>query len=110
MSIEQTNVVDFISVDRESGDVLLTISDHLQWGGESIAHLDLLGEKVASYVQYVENGQIYRHNNDYVGRRIVINIVQKYSGGDEADKYLLSLKGILASRGIGLRWGVRLLD
>ena len=32
MSIEQTEIVDFVNIDRKSGDVWLTISDHLTLG------------------------------------------------------------------------------
>lgn len=31
MSVEQLDVVDVISTDKESGHVVLTISDHLDW-------------------------------------------------------------------------------
>ena len=34
MSIEQTDVVDFIGTDKATGLVILTISDHLDWSDE----------------------------------------------------------------------------
>jgi hypothetical protein len=37
MSVEQTDVVDIISTDRETGQVVLTISDHLDWS-DSVGH------------------------------------------------------------------------
>lgn len=42
MSIEQADVIDAIVVDKETGQVVLTISDHLEWGDD---HLLLLQEK-----------------------------------------------------------------
>jgi hypothetical protein len=31
MSVDQPKIIDFIGVDRVSGEVILTISDHLEW-------------------------------------------------------------------------------
>jgi hypothetical protein len=42
MSIEQTDVVDFVGIDKKSGDALLTISDHLAWDQDEDEHLLLL--------------------------------------------------------------------
>jgi len=37
MTIEQLNVVDFTSIDKASGDVWLTITDHLPWDKDEVA-------------------------------------------------------------------------
>jgi len=39
MSIEQTDIVDIISTDRATGDVVLTISDHLDWSDIIALHI-----------------------------------------------------------------------
>jgi hypothetical protein len=36
MTIEETKKIDFISISKTSGDVRLTISDHLKWNGRSM--------------------------------------------------------------------------
>ncbi len=47
MSVEQTDVVDIVSVDKRSGHVVLTVSDHLDWS-DSLAHQRVLQEKLNS--------------------------------------------------------------
>jgi hypothetical protein len=65
MTIEQTHIVDFISIDPSSKEVVLSISDHLAWNGED-EHLLLLQEKLNHYLAFVESGEIltkYPHAN-----------------------------------------------
>ncbi len=52
MSVEQLNVVDIISTDKESGEVILTISDHLDWSN-TVAHQTALLEKFNKYLAFV---------------------------------------------------------
>ena len=48
MSIEQTDLIDIISIDRLTGETILTISDHLDWS-DSATHLRLLQNKLNRY-------------------------------------------------------------
>src|ERR1022692_1380713 len=57
MSIDQPDVVDIVSVDRMTGQVVLTISDHLDWS-DSTAHQLLLQSKLNRYLAFVERGEI----------------------------------------------------
>jgi hypothetical protein len=75
MSIEQVNVVDAIGVDKETGQVFLTISDHLEWNDE---HLLLLQEKLNLYISFVESGELLEAYPDSKGREVVISVVCKY--------------------------------
>jgi len=43
MSVEQPEVIDIVSTDRFTGEVVLTVSDHLDWS-DSTAHQLLLGK------------------------------------------------------------------
>jgi hypothetical protein len=46
MSVDQTDVVDFISLNQQ-GEVVLTVSDHLPWD-EANEHCLLLQEKLSA--------------------------------------------------------------
>jgi hypothetical protein len=52
VSIEQTDLVDIISIDRVTEEVTLTISDHLDWS-DCAAHLMLLQSKLNRYLTLV---------------------------------------------------------
>lgn len=56
MSIDQSDVIDFISTTPE-GKGVLTITDHLSWDMDF--HLELLQDKINRYLQFIESGQIY---------------------------------------------------
>ena len=57
MSVEQTHVVDIVSIDRETGHVILSIGDHLDWS-ESVGHKMILQTKLNKYLAFVESGEI----------------------------------------------------
>jgi hypothetical protein len=57
MSVEQKDVIDAIGVNKESGEVVLTISDHLDWEDTS-AHLLVLQDKINTYIAFIESGEI----------------------------------------------------
>ena len=75
MSIEEVGVVDAIGVGKETGQVFLTISDHLEWSDE---HLLLLQEKLNLYISFVESGELLEVYPDSKGREVVISVVFKY--------------------------------
>ena len=77
MSIDQTNVVDAIGVDNATGDVVLTIADHLEWTGSDNEHLLLLQEKLNTYLSFVESGELLEAYPDAKGRTVLIDVVCK---------------------------------
>lgn len=60
MSIEDADVVDFISVGA-SGAAELTISDHLDWE-DTERHIELLQYKIYRYLDFIESGELYQSN------------------------------------------------
>lgn len=57
MSVDQSETVDLLSFEKESGDVVLTVSDHLDWQ-KSVAHQQILQAKLNTYLAFVEGGQL----------------------------------------------------
>ena len=57
MSVEQPDVVDIISTDKQTGHVVLTISDHLDWSS-SKQHQMILQAKFNRYLAFVESGEL----------------------------------------------------
>ena len=61
MSIVETKVVDIIAVPEwEPENVILVITDHLEWGDKAQQgeHLLLLQEKINTYIAFIESGEI----------------------------------------------------
>lgn len=61
MSIVETKVVDIIAVPEwEPDNVVLVITDHLEWGDKAQEgeHLLLLQEKINTYIAFIESGEL----------------------------------------------------
>lgn len=53
MSVEEINSIDIISVDQ-TGQVILTVSDHLEWR-DNLKHQEILRAKLNVYLRFVES-------------------------------------------------------
>ncbi len=69
MSVSDADVIDTIGTDRETGDIVLTVSDHLGWGEDSKEHIAALQRKLERYVDFVQSGQIHEEYPQAAGRR-----------------------------------------
>jgi len=102
MSIEQTEIIDFISTNLK-GEVVLTISDHLDWNPES-NHLWLLQEKINSYLLFIESGEINKKYPDAKGRRFVISVKLMNQPTAEALTFFDQVRSITVGAGVGLQY------
>lgn len=107
MSIDQTNVIDFIGVDKRSGKTIITISDHLMWGGEQNwhkEHLVFLEKKINTYLQFIESGQLLEDYPNAKGKKIVIEIRGKYPLDDNAQVFYEKAKKVISEAGFELNF------
>jgi hypothetical protein len=107
MSIDQTRTVDFITFDRKSGDVWLTVSDHLPWDQEEGKHLLLLQEKLNAYLEFIEGGQIFTECPDAEGRNIVIDVVGVYPLSQQAKRFYELATTATRDAGFNLQFRLR---
>lgn len=100
MTIEQPDKVDILSRDRASGEIVLTIADHLDWE-DRVAHLAALDTKLASYLEFIESGQLLEHVPDAAtcGVRIDVRCMFPPHGDARAVAAHLTL-----TRGVSIRF------
>lgn len=103
MSVDQTHVVDAMGIDSQTGDMVLTIVDHLEWSVSGKDHLLLLQEKLNSYLSFVESGEILQAYPDAGGRSIVIDVVCKYTLTEPATQFFAQAEPIVQEAGMKLR-------
>ncbi len=103
MTVEQTNVVDIVSVDKETEHVVLTISDHLDWSN-TIEHQTILQAKFNAYLAFAESGEILERYPRAKGRRIVIKVVFKFDPDPEGRKFMARAKEVIQSAGFDLQY------
>ncbi len=99
MSIEQTNVVDAIGIERTTGIVVLTITDHLDWSDED-GHLRMLQDKINAYVRFVESGELCTSYPRAAGRPVRFNVVGKHEPGSRALNFLEVVRAELIQAGV----------
>jgi hypothetical protein len=106
MSIEQTNTVDFVTLDETSGDALLTISDHLAWGENEGVHLELLQRKLNAYLRFIESGELIQEFPHLKGRSVVINLVGKFPLSEQAEFFIGKASKAIRDAGFRLQFKV----
>src|SRR5258708_19329454 len=87
MSVEQADVVDIVGVDKKTGHVVLTISDHLDWA-DTVEHQTVLRAKLSRYLAFVESGEILTSYPDSKDKPIAINVVFKFKPDQEGRRFL----------------------
>lgn len=107
MSIEQTQVVDFVSVDKDSGEIWLTISDHLPWDKDEGEHLDLLQRKLNAYLRFIESGELPKKYPNAIGREPVINLIGKYPLSKQATVFITKARAAIGAAGFRLRHEIK---
>lgn len=104
MSIEQADTVDFVNIDHNSGDVWLTISDHLSWDQGEGEHLLLLQSKLNAYLRFIESGEVFIEFPETRGRKMVINLVGKFSPSEQANLFLEKARIAISNAGFALQF------
>jgi hypothetical protein len=102
LSVEQIDKIDFIST-SPNGSVELTISDHLQWD-EKNEHVLLLQDKINSYLNFVDSGQIFEEYPNSKNKNIAIGLVMKFEPNEYALNFLQKCKSIFKELNIEFKW------
>lgn len=87
MGVQNTNEVDMISLNKETGICTLTIIDSLDWRNEE-EHLLLLQEKINVYLSFIESGEVYTTYKPSKGKKFEIKICFKESIPDSCILFL----------------------
>jgi hypothetical protein len=68
VTVEHVDKIDFVTGEQKTGDMILTISDHLDWDEDEGEHLLVLQNKLNTYLEFIESGQIYAKVPQAVGK------------------------------------------
>ena len=107
MTVEQTEIVDVIGIDRSSGEAVLTIADHLDWDAPD-DHLLTLQAKINCYIAFIESGEIHDSYPQAHGRKNRIHISFKHPLSAVATDFLGNARVVCQSANIELSWKVGL--
>ncbi len=103
MSLEQSETIDLLSFDKESGNVVLTVSDHIDWQ-DSAGHQRMLQAKLNTYLAFVEGGQLLIEKPEAKGRRVIFTIVFKFRPDRDGRAFLERVADVIQSAGFAFSW------
>jgi hypothetical protein len=104
MTIDNAAVVDSAGIDKKTGDVVLTISDHLPWHDEA-THFRYLELKIGKYIEFVKSGQLTDAVPGAFGRPVRISLIYQYPPSPSAAEILSAVARQLGIYKIGFSHG-----
>ena len=102
MSVEQTDVVDILGIDRKTGHVVLTISDHLDWF-DIIGHQTILQKKLNTYLAFVESGEILEQYPEAKSRPVSFRVVFQVPPDESGRAFVERARQVIESAGFTMR-------
>jgi hypothetical protein len=94
--------IDAIGLDRQTGHVIMTIADGLDWEDEE-KHLLLLQGKLNVYLRFVQSGEILESYPQAEGRRITISVVLRCPPPPIGLEFFQEVEKRIAPLGLQLR-------
>jgi hypothetical protein len=105
MAVDEFESVDLIHTVEETGEVVLTICDHLKWDRNN-EHLFILQKKLNLYLDFIQTGQLTDQFPQYKGRPLRIDVACMYEPSKDGERLLQLCRQTMESAGWGLTWGV----
>ncbi|MEJ5280088.1 DUF6572 domain-containing protein [Pseudomonas sp. MYb541] len=113
MSITNAKVIDFWAIPHwEPENVVLAITDHLEWGDavEQGKHLQMLQEKINVYIAFIESGEIYTEIPGALGKHPIIRILGLYELPEQGKRFINQAAEVLNEAGIGCEFVLKATD
>jgi hypothetical protein len=102
VSVEQTDVVDILGIDRETGHVVLTISDHLDWS-DSVGRQTILQKTLNTYLAFVESAEILGQYPEAKDRPVACRVVFQVPPDESGRAFVARAREAIESAGFTLR-------
>lgn len=113
MRLTDTNTVDYLGLEKDSGHVVLTLIDDLDWM-DDIQHLSLLQSKVNRYFDFIESGEVYEQLRETTGLEVTkatpikISILAKHEPSSEGRRFMEHLAHV--AEDAGMRFSFKVLS
>jgi hypothetical protein len=104
MPVDDVTTIDALGIEPDTGTVVLTIADHLDWSRMK-EHFDVLERKINAYLDFVACGQLLEALPEADGRKLKISVYLQFEPHAEARATLNAVAEKLAAIGIGFWFG-----
>ena len=85
MTVEQSELIDAIGTDNATGEVVLSILDHLPWTDE---HIRVLNMKFATYSNFIKGGGLSKEFGCSGDSKIKILLLLKFRPNRDGEDFL----------------------
>src|SRR5436305_2027486 len=109
MAVDDPGTIDIIGVERATGNIVLTISDHLD-SADSEHHQSALQDKVNAYLRFIESGELLEHRAEAAGKHVVVRVVGKHRPDEAGALFLDHVRAVLKDAGFGFRYRISGID
>ena len=96
MAVDKDRLIDMMSFDTNNGDVVLTISDHLEWS-DTVLHQQTLQAKFNTYIAFVESGEMFELYPQSKNRRVSIRLVYKHKPDQNGRLFIERARKVISS-------------
>lgn len=93
-----THKIDLVALDEARRVVNLIIMDDQDWS-DARAHIDLLHDKLISYVGFIENGTLMKKHPLAQGLKVVIRVIFEHKITDEGQDFIDRMSDVLKDVG-----------
>ena len=100
MTIEQTEIIDYLGTRSDTGRMTLVISDHLDWEADEAGHLLLLQDKINTYLEFILSGQLLERYPSARDQTLEIRVKGKCRRSELAVKFYEVAEKQLADEGV----------
>lgn len=105
MSLDETNIIDFVSITNANDLVILTVADADDWNDEEV-HLDRLQDKLNAYIDYFASEQIWKDYPEHQDATVRIDVYFKHKPTRYAVSFLKKCKKTIAQCGASFKYYV----
>jgi hypothetical protein len=99
--VENPQVLDLITTDAASGDVLLVMIERRPWGAHP-QQLKQIEEKINRYMAYALDGFLAEHHPQYEGRRVRLRLDCAEAPTGEAERFVAAAQHATRAHGLDL--------
>jgi hypothetical protein len=99
--VENPQVLDLITTDAATGDVLLVMVERRPWGAHP-QQFRQIEEKINRYMAYALDGFLAEHHPEYVGRRVRLRLDCAEQPTGEAERFVAAAQHATQAHGLDL--------
>lgn len=102
MALSKTHIIDAVGICKRTGAVVLSLMDEEDWD-DNEGHLNLLQDKLANYLRFIESGDMHKAYPKAQGRTARIEVRGRCHPSETGQRFLNETAERIEAKGIELQ-------